>query len=289
MKPLQRRIQEAAKASGVNQIVVERDYAQSYVLLGIASVAELRDTLVFKGGTALKKIYFGDYRFSEDLDFSAVGAPTEAALARALGHAVAAAQTAVRDLAPVTMSVERHVERDPHPGGQEAFIVRIQFPWQRTPMVPVKLEITHDEPVLLQAPPQDVHHGYDEPFTVAVRAYSLEEVCAEKLRSARQTQAKLAEKGWARSRGRDFYDLWRLGKLPEGRIDWAQVAAVLPAKCKLRDVTITSIEDVFHTGLLDEVRLAWEKTVGPFVPDLPDVEVVLAEARAHLSIVLTFG
>jgi predicted nucleotidyltransferase component of viral defense system len=33
----------------------------------------LRDTLVFKGGTALKKCYFGDYRFSEDLDFTGVG------------------------------------------------------------------------------------------------------------------------------------------------------------------------------------------------------------------------
>jgi hypothetical protein len=27
---------------------------------------------VFKGGTALKRCYFGDYRFSEDLDFSLV-------------------------------------------------------------------------------------------------------------------------------------------------------------------------------------------------------------------------
>ena len=30
----------------------------------------MRERLVFKGGTALKRCYFGDYRFSEDLDFS---------------------------------------------------------------------------------------------------------------------------------------------------------------------------------------------------------------------------
>jgi len=30
----------------------------------------LRDRLFFKGGTALKKCYFPDYRFSEDLDFT---------------------------------------------------------------------------------------------------------------------------------------------------------------------------------------------------------------------------
>jgi predicted nucleotidyltransferase component of viral defense system len=32
----------------------------------------LRDRLAFKGGTALKKCYFGDYRFSEDLDFTLI-------------------------------------------------------------------------------------------------------------------------------------------------------------------------------------------------------------------------
>jgi predicted nucleotidyltransferase component of viral defense system len=33
----------------------------------------LREHLVFKGGTALKRCYFGDYRFSEDLDFTLAG------------------------------------------------------------------------------------------------------------------------------------------------------------------------------------------------------------------------
>lgn len=55
MRTLQLRIQKAARDTGVNQIVLERDYAQSYVLLGIASRPELRESLVFKGGTALRK------------------------------------------------------------------------------------------------------------------------------------------------------------------------------------------------------------------------------------------
>ena len=32
--------------------------------------SELRDKLAFKGGTALKRAYYPDYRFSEDLDFT---------------------------------------------------------------------------------------------------------------------------------------------------------------------------------------------------------------------------
>jgi len=73
MKPLRNRLQEARKRLGLPWEVLERDYLLSWVLASIGKVEVLRDTLVFKGGTALKKCYFGNYRFSEDLDFSAVG------------------------------------------------------------------------------------------------------------------------------------------------------------------------------------------------------------------------
>lgn len=32
----------------------------------------LYNSLAFKGGTVLKKVYFEDYRFSEDLDFTLI-------------------------------------------------------------------------------------------------------------------------------------------------------------------------------------------------------------------------
>ncbi|HZN95815.1 MAG TPA: nucleotidyl transferase AbiEii/AbiGii toxin family protein [Myxococcales bacterium] len=286
MKLLQRRIQQAAQDGHVSQLVVERDYAQSYVLLGIARQAELRRVLVFKGGTALKKVHFKSYRFSEDLDFSAIDGPEGSALERAVREAVEEAQTAARTLAPVAMTVERYEERDPHPGGQEAFIVRTRFPWQRQPMVPVKIEIAHDEPVLLPAPAMPIVHGYEEPFDAAIRTYDLEEICAEKLRSTRQTQVKLTARGWARPRGRDFYDLWHLARLETGRLDWRRVAEMLPQKCAHRAVTISSLADIFEPALLDEVRAAWERTLGPFLFDLPDVEQVFTETRERLEALL---
>ena len=69
MKPLYTRLQEARRRLGVPWEVLERDYLLSWVLAGISQVATLRGSLVFKGGTALKKCYFGDYRFSEDWIF----------------------------------------------------------------------------------------------------------------------------------------------------------------------------------------------------------------------------
>ena len=71
MKPLRMRLEDIRRRVGIRWEVLERDYLLSWVLAGIDAVPGLRRTLVFKGGTALKKCYFGDYRFSEDLDFSA--------------------------------------------------------------------------------------------------------------------------------------------------------------------------------------------------------------------------
>ncbi|MGB7056047.1 MAG: nucleotidyl transferase AbiEii/AbiGii toxin family protein, partial [bacterium] len=48
---------------------IEKDYVLSWILVGIAK-SKLYDILCFKGGTALKKFFFADYRFSEDLDFT---------------------------------------------------------------------------------------------------------------------------------------------------------------------------------------------------------------------------
>jgi predicted nucleotidyltransferase component of viral defense system len=54
---------------GVGDRVIEKDYVLSWLLVAIAE-SDLRGKLAFKGGTALKRCYYPDYRFSEDLDFT---------------------------------------------------------------------------------------------------------------------------------------------------------------------------------------------------------------------------
>lgn len=53
----------------VPEVVLERDYCLAWFLVGL-SQSQIRDLPIFKGGTALKRCHFGDYRFSEDLDFT---------------------------------------------------------------------------------------------------------------------------------------------------------------------------------------------------------------------------
>ena len=63
-------IQQKARELGVRDQQIEKDYVLSWILKGIVQHEELSNSIVFKGGTVLKKIYFEDYRFSEDLDFT---------------------------------------------------------------------------------------------------------------------------------------------------------------------------------------------------------------------------
>mgnify|MGYP000975988095 CR=1 FL=1 len=63
-------IQNKARSAGVRDQQIEKDYILSWLLKGISQNKLLSGVLVFKGGTCLKKFYFEDYRFSEDLDFT---------------------------------------------------------------------------------------------------------------------------------------------------------------------------------------------------------------------------
>ena len=55
----------------IPEAIIEKDYCLAWFLFGLSN-SKLRDCLIFKGGTALRRCYFNDYRFSEDLDFTLI-------------------------------------------------------------------------------------------------------------------------------------------------------------------------------------------------------------------------
>lgn len=65
-------IQKKANKERVRDTQIEKDYILTWILSGIAHNEVLSKALAFKGGTVLKKLYFKDYRYSEDLDFTLV-------------------------------------------------------------------------------------------------------------------------------------------------------------------------------------------------------------------------
>lgn len=284
MKPLRIRLEEARQRTGIPWEILERDYLLSWILAGISQSEPLRETLVFKGGTALKKCYFGDYRFSEDLDFSAQpGSPRGDALLKAIAEASAAATGLLDDYAPVEITCKRYTERQPHPTGQEAFTLRARLPWHRGLQTRVLIEITVDEGILKPVGARPVLHEYGEPLAAQILVYSLEEIVAEKLRALLQHARKLKERGWSRSRARDYYDLWRIFSAHREQLELGDLESLLRRKCTLRNVAFDTIESFFEPRLVDLTRETWNQWLGPLVPDLPAVEVVLDELRSELA------
>ena len=291
-KILRSRLDDVRKAHLVSEVTVNRDWVQAQVLGGIARHQVLATTLVFKGGTALQKMYFGrDFRFSEDLDFTArTSAPTGEELARALAEACANAEEHIKRVLGterVVLRCERKEEREPHPSEQEAFKIHFQMPWQDRPLGFVKLEITFAETLVIApaARPLLVTFGDVE---ASVLTYALEEVVLEKLRASQQTlqsRDKRKEKSgatWLKPRSRDFYDLWHIAKYRTD-CDWDQVAANIEVKCSARGVVIKSTADVFIDDVVTGVKEKWAQQLEDFVPaPLPDVEPLLVELRVIL-------
>ncbi len=65
-------VSRSAYEKAISDRAVEKDYVLGWLLMGLSD-SPLRNLLAFKGGTAIKKIYFPDYRYSEDLDFTLLG------------------------------------------------------------------------------------------------------------------------------------------------------------------------------------------------------------------------
>ena len=63
-------IHQVSNKEGVRPQQIEKDYIISWLLWGISKNDILRNALIFKGGTCLKKIHIEDYRYSEDMDFT---------------------------------------------------------------------------------------------------------------------------------------------------------------------------------------------------------------------------
>ena len=289
MRPLRTRLQEARRRLGIPWEVLERDYLLSWVLAGISRVPALQDTLVFKGGTALRKCYFGDYRFSEDLDFSGLeGVPRDGEMERSVMEVCETTVRLLDEYAPVEIACERYAEREPHPGGQEAFAIRARFPWHSRLQTRIMVEVTVDEPVLRPSDKRRIMHEYGEPLSAELQVYSLEEIVAEKLRALLQQAEMFERRGWSRSRARDYYDLWRVIDAYKDRMDLAGFDSLLRQKCAVRGVSFAGPDDFFHDAMLAYVEETWKQWLGPLVPGLPSFDTVINGLRPQLiALILT--
>lgn len=179
---------------------------------------------------------------------------------------------------PFTLTYEPLLLREPHPGGQAAYVVRVQFPGQRQSLCRLKVEITVDEPVLLPPAQRPLLHGFDEELNAILQVYALAEIVAEKLRALLQSRLRLQERGWGASRVcRDYYDLWSVLR----HENWAgdDIPALTRQKCALRAVAFSSPHDFLTTDLLSVARREWQTQLVPFLTQPISVDQVLNDLQ----------
>jgi hypothetical protein len=137
----------------IPESVLERDYCIAWLLAALAR-SDLKALLGFKGGTALKRCYFGDYRFSEDLDFTLIAPLTSDELKARLGPVYAA----VREASGIVFSFEREDRRKQE--NSYTFYLRYEGPLPRGNNV--KVDITIRERLVYPLLNRPVLRGYDE-------------------------------------------------------------------------------------------------------------------------------
>jgi len=155
--------------------VLERDYCLAW-FLAVSAESDLRTPLALKGGTALKRCYFGDYRFSEDLDFTLVEAiPLDNIL-----HRLEQVYEAIRESSGIVFAFERE-DRQEH---ANSYTFYLGYTGPLPVGNDVKVDITVRGRLVFPLEQRPLLRGCDEftdlPAGRLVQAYSLEEVVDEK-------------------------------------------------------------------------------------------------------------
>ena len=258
--------------------VVERDYVLSWALAGLYRRPTLAETLVFKGGTALRKCYFPDYRFSADLDFTLRTPLTLQELRLGVEEAGQSIteETGIR-LAVVDFRTLRDVP------GEEAYQGKIEYtgPLGRlgTHQPRIKLDLTVYETLVL--PPENclVYHPYSDAdsLNLAVPTYALDEMLAEKLRAMLR-----------RARARDLYDVWQLLTRYAESLDLDRVRWVLVKKTRYKHFAFETVTDFLTPENRDAWAKSWDASLRRQVSVVPEYAQAVAEVERALTDFLSY-
>lgn len=145
------------------------------------------------------------------------------------------------------------------------------------------VEISKEEPVVISPLSRKIIHDYEEKFECLIKCYSLEEIISEKLRAILQNTKKYHERGWARSRVRDYYDIWSIFNAYSRDLNIDIIKTTFKKKCEVKGINYHGIEDFFDKEMIIKVYQDWEVWLKPLIRDLPETDIVLSDFRKILE------
>jgi predicted nucleotidyltransferase component of viral defense system len=248
----------------IPEAVLERDYCLAWFLVGL-SRSPLQDILAFKGGTALKLCYMGDYRFSEDLDFTLIKETSfETILA---GLEMVSAE--VHKDSGVIIRYSREDRRSHQ--NSHTFYLAYKGPLPGMTVKEVKVDITNEERIVLPLQEKPVLKGYEEyeglPDNAIIQVYSLEEILTEKV---------VALTDRARNEPRDLYDVWYLTEME--KMDLSALIPEITAKLEFRGRGLDGMDKEFGKKKA-RLKKLWQIRLANQMAALPHFEEVFRSVQ----------
>jgi uncharacterized protein len=251
-----RDIQTIAGKARIRDTQIEKDYILSWLLWGISQSEMLQQNLIFKGGTVLKKAYYRDYRFSEDLDFTIIKDLSDADIKTAFEH--------VLNLIEEEAGIEWQLSTfDKHQSGSLAFYAYFIGPLGgRIESKSVKIDITRGEKLLFAPVDHAIFKDYQDlpKEDFFLRCYPLEEIMVEKL---------VALMG--RTQPRDLYDIWYLLEENAVQLDFLKPEFDKKARHKGHDPALFAATWQRKTKQFENL---WNQYLAHQIADLPKFEGV---------------
>jgi len=250
-------ITEVSEKENIGWLVVEKDYFLTLLLDGI-SRSKLKENLVFKGGTALRKIYFKHYRYSEDLDFTLKKPLKE--------KEIEASFKGIFDYLKNEYNAE-FIIRDFY--SKKWFSdIKIQFVGLRGVKNTIALDLMFDELIADDAEEKAVFNPYyEKKFSIPV--YSIEEILAEKLRSVMQ-----------RTRVRDYYDVWYILTHEKDNIDRKKLKKIFAKKVKYKKLQLP--DKLLDKNKLEQARPYYQRQLDHQIDDLPSFDSMITDLEKAL-------
>jgi len=224
--------------------MIEKDFVLTLVLREIYN-SQFKNTLVFKGGTALHKLYLHK-RLSVDLDFTALGEFDIDVFRNIL--LIKEINSEIRKIRAFENSVSIDLK----------YISLLNYPDS------IKIDISLRENPLLELKEVAVHSPYFPDFPVLT--FQIEEIASEKMRALIQ-----------RKRPRDYLDMWLLLK----ELEFKDFEKLAEKKLAAMNDNM-DIGKVFTD--LDVVRSLWKVDLEQLIPELPDFDGFMNDLKRKLEL-----
>jgi predicted nucleotidyltransferase component of viral defense system len=247
-----------AGAWATDPMIVDLDYVLG-CFLSQWYLDEVARRLRFKGGTCLRKCYYPDYRFSEDLDFTAEIRVTAEDLQKLLDRTIQRVQD-VFSLNLAARPPRFEIVQDEY--GLETYQIRLYYRGSlrfRGDPRAIRLDISHDEYLGLSAVERAIIHPYsdrDSVASIAIPCYDLLEMLTEKLRAlSGQRRYAIA---------RDLYDLHQL--LIRAEPDISGISPLLEQKFLAKGISLEGLGAEQIAARRAEFERDWQRNLQYLLP-----------------------